>query len=134
MKMLNLEHIEEFLQVGGFNERIYLHFMPDDCKLGALILVPLTGVEVDHYLPNYYKGDIQVIVRAPTQAEGDELSQIVINALTTQRPVSLPAGGPEAMLIKHMLPKSLPIRYPRSEDSKSIEWSINFDCCFVLVS
>lgn len=113
-------------------ETVYVYAMSEECKTGVLLKLPLNGIPIDHELPGYHRGQIQAIVRAPKQAEGDALARKVQKLLTFERPVSLPAGGPEEVRINFMRPLSLPIRYPRSDDGTSIEWSINFDCCFVL--
>lgn len=130
---MDLELIEAYLQEQGVSDPIYLFAMPDGIQQGVLLKLPLNGVPVDHELPGYYRGDLQIICRATNHAAGSALAAQVMAAATIRQTLDL-VGDDQTLRINFCRPHSLPIRYPRSDDAVIIEWSINFDCCFVVVT
>lgn len=127
-----LATILEDAGLGVIGETIFIHHMPDACAEGVLIRLPLIGIPIDHELPGYIKGRVQVIVRATAQSAGDALASEVMKALTIYATEYLdPETGVFAMKINYLRADTLPIVYPRSVGNLK-EWSINFDCCHVL--
>jgi len=115
-------------------ETLFIHHMPADVNEGVLIRAPLDGVKVQYDLPGYYKTKIQVIVRARSTKAGDDLAKQISGLLTIgQRTINASAlvDSEFELHFNFMRPNSWPIIYPRS-DGNALEWSINFDCCFVL--
>lgn len=111
---------------------LFIHRMPADCDVGVLIRLPLEGVPVDEYLPGFYKTKFQVIVRESDQKAGDSKSDDIIATLRSLKKRELTENGVLAMTVNQIYLLSLPIVFPRSEDSQSLEWSINFMGSFAL--
>jgi len=133
---MRLEIIAEVLAsvgLGRIGESIFVHHMPPECREGVMVKTPLTGIEICAELPGYYRGGLQVIVRAQKHERGEEMAKTVLRALSTlQRKEYIhPQTRQPEMIVNQMIPKALPVRYPRS-DGNGIEWSINFDCSYVL--
>jgi len=118
---------------GKIGSTIFLHFMPVECKKGVLIKEPLAGMQTNNELPGFYKTRFQIIVRAPTQTEGDALVKIIQKAILMKQERSFyePGSNAFAMKVLHCLPDSLPIRFPRLEGNE-IEWSLNYQISFVI--
>lgn len=118
--------------VGIPGQTLFIHQIPATMREGVMIKLPLEGFPVNGYLPGYFKGSFQVIVRAVTNAEGEAKCREVCKALVTARTKDyFDSPGQLAMRIDQLLLDRLPIRYPRQE-SNAIEWSINFTVVFVL--
>lgn len=118
--------------LGVVGETIFQEHMPSGVDEGILLKIPLGGTPMDHELPGYYRGQLQVIVRSTSHETGESLSRQVMDLLTTQETRDYTDEDDEfAMRVNLMLPDTLPLRFPRS-DGGYIEWSINFDCSFVL--
>ncbi len=131
MKLEMLAQVLVDADLGEIGQTIFVHHMPETLNQGVLLRTPLVGTPVDHYLPGYYKGRVQAIVRAITQTAGDELAIAVIKALQTLGGTTLTDAETDTSLkINYLRPDTLPIVFPRSEGNLK-EWSINFDCCYV---
>lgn len=120
-------HIET-LGLGTIGKDLFVHHMNGDVRQGILLRVPLSGVPIDHELPDYFRAEVQVIVRAQNQAAGSTLAARLLRELSLYK-VTL-TDGVTTLTINQMLPKTKPIVYPRSE-SNGMEWSINFACSYV---
>jgi hypothetical protein len=116
-------------------QTLFLYAMPSDVKKGVLVKLPLQGIHNDFELPGFFNAQVQVIVRAQNHAEGSALAQAVIDALQIYRRTVLfdPGTTTEAMTVNWFRPITLPIRYPRS-DGNGLEWSINFETCYVMAT
>ena len=125
--------ILEEARLGTRGGDIFIHSMPAECLQGILIKPPLSGVEIDNYLPGYFNSTMQIIVRAQKQLIGEDLITKAVAALRHDQSITYNEhpSGVFAMRINHMLPKNLPIRFPRS-DGNGIEWSVNFMTSYVL--
>jgi len=119
------------LGIAQIGTNLFLFDMPADCIAGILVKMPLTGVAIDHELPGYYHDDIQVIVRAAKFATGQAMADQVMAALTLYEHEFRDGGGVLLMKVNHMLPRTLPIVYRRSEGNQR-EWSMNFMCSCVI--
>ena len=131
---MNLTPIAEkliALNLGVPGTSLFIDEMPSTCKFGILVRSPLIGTKIDHELPKYFKGQIQVIVRSSKRAAGDALAYRIMDELTLHSETLVDDAG-VGVLINQMLPETLPIIYPRS-DGNGIEWSINFDLVYVLL-
>lgn len=113
--------------VGTQGTDIFLYDLPNGVTQGVLVKLPLEGIRVDPYIPCMYEANIQVIVRANTQAAGDILSNQVIMALAneTSQVIRDVANTKDIAQIHYVRLDKLPIRYPRLEGNE-IEWSVNF--------
>lgn len=131
---MKIELLTKWLEDGGLGTRgvdIYAHRMDADCKKGIVLRLPLEGVKHDWNLPGYHKADIQAIVRAAKQTEGDALSEQVTARMTMYNKDFFDESDNLVMIVKQMLPRNLPIVYPRS-DGQGIEWSIDFATAWVM--
>jgi hypothetical protein len=110
---------------------LFLFHMPDNAH-GILIRSPLQGIPVNHYLPGFLHAGIQIIIRSASQSAGDSLSKRLSTALTiVNTSYNDPQSGLLAMTVNYIRPRSLPIIYPR-DPGNIREWSMYFDCCYVL--
>jgi hypothetical protein len=128
MNVMSIVSKIENLGLGVQGETLFVYQMPATCAKGILLKLPLIGTPIDHELPNYYRGTMQIIVRSPVQSEGDALAKSIMTALTLHG-VTLLDGAGKGMSIKRMLPATLPIVYRRS-DGNGIEWSLNFELVY----
>lgn len=111
---------------------MFRQFMPADVKVGIMFKAPLTGIEIDPYLPGYYKPTLQVIVRHTHPQQGEKLANAVMETLTVEGPEFHEATEEHGRVqIIRFYPRELPIRYPRL-DGNSLEWSLNFSAIFVI--
>jgi hypothetical protein len=131
---MRLDLIAKLIADGGYGTLgtdIFINRMTADCRRGLMIRLPLDGIPIDPDLPNYYKGDMQLIVRAETQAAGDALSANLQKLLTIYNRTLLNTDSSFAMKINHMIPRTLPRCYPTLEGD-GIEWSTDFNVNYVL--
>lgn len=125
------------IQAGGQpltpGSNLFLDRIPDNCAEGVLIRLPLAGIQINHYLPGYYKGSyLQIIVRSPYNASGMVIANAVSNLLTIYNTTYTdPNTNAFLMQVNHIFPKHLPIVFPRSPGNL-IEFSINFDTNYVM--
>lgn len=116
------------LAVAG--QTLFLDEMASDVSIGVMLKSPLSGIDVDHNLPNYYKPNLQVIVRHNDPVDGDRLANQVLAALTVETPEHYAANAERgAVQINMFVPRKLPIRYPRLTGG-GIEWSLQFITSF----
>jgi hypothetical protein len=131
---MKLELLAQVLQDAGYGtvaQNIFVHSMDADCKQGILLRNPLDGVPVDVNLPGYYKHSVQIIVRSPDQATGDVLISNAAAALTMYGRVFNDNSGKLLMKINHLVPRTLPRRYPRL-DGQGIEWTLDLNSNYVM--
>jgi hypothetical protein len=117
--------------LGAIGTSIFVYRMNADCKQGIMLREPLIGVPVDPNLPNYFKHNVQVIVRAPDQATGDALAKNAMKALTFYNRMFFDGDNNLQMQVNHLFPKILPVVYPRL-DGQGIEWSVDMDANYVM--
>lgn len=109
---------------------LFINEMAPDVSVGIMLKSPLQGIDVDHYLPNYYTPNLQAIIRHTDPVDGDILANRVIAALRVEQPEHYPPTTERGKAkINLFLPRHLPIRFPRL-DGKTIEWSVNFQTSF----
>lgn len=131
---MNLEALSDHivsLNLGVPGQTLFLHEMPADCHRGILLRLPLIGISVDHELPKYFRGEFQAIVRDKSHSSGAQLAQDLFDAFTLGKMTLLNQTG-QGMRFNHLHPKTLPIKYRRS-DGNGIEWSINFTGSYVTI-
>jgi hypothetical protein len=118
--------------VGVPGQTLFTHQMPPGAKNAIMLKMPLGGFDVDNYVPGFIKGKFQVIVRNISNAGGEAKCREVIEALLHREIVDYnDERGNFAMRINSLQLDKLPIRYS-SQESNTIEWSINFHVAFVL--
>lgn len=129
---MNLTILSKKLQDAGLGvqgENLFLYELPGTVAEGIVIKSPLDGIKIDHELKGFFKAPIQIIVRASNHANGEQLSNKIAELLSTEQ-ADVWSNGSISILINYCRLESLPIRYPRS-DGNGIEWSLNFDFCYV---
>lgn len=125
---MNLDALAAILVAAGLatEAEIFQHNMPD-VSAGVLFRMPLEGIRRDHELPGRYKHRLQVIVRGTATAAVRAKATLIAAALTMHE-TALPGT-----YVTYIREDTLPILYPRSEQGASVEASINFDCCYVML-
>lgn len=125
--------LEAKLYQAGFEEgvNVFRNFMPADCVIGVMTRWPLTGLAIDPYIPNYYKGRIQVVLRHKSPVEGAVMAARVQDLLTlrTAREHHLANAERGEVHLDIFQPETLPITFPRL-DGNGFEWSQHFSCAF----
>lgn len=128
--------LETKLIAGGFTPGIDLfrNYMSADCAIGVMTRVPLQGLPIDPYIPNYYRGKMQVIVRHKDPVIGAAMSNRVQRLLTVESRETYPANTERGVThLDLFLAETLPISFPRL-DGNSFEWSQHFRCVFGMQS
>jgi len=131
MKLEILAQVLVDAGLGTIGTDIFVHRLGADCKQGIMLREPLAGIPVDQNLPDYYKHDIQMIVRASDQAAGDTLATNAMKALTFYNRIFNDINGALVMKVNHIYPKYLPVTYPRL-DGQGIEWSVDINTAYVM--
>jgi hypothetical protein len=111
--MMNLfMAVGEILQtagVGTLGTDLFIGTMPAEVKSAAMLREPLSGAPVDDGHENFFNTEFQVIVRDPDPLAGYQRCLAISQALRVNRMTNL-ANGVE---ISWMVPKTLPISYPK---------------------
>lgn len=131
---MNLDIIAKIINdsdLAAENTDLFLHHMPDDVEQGVLVRNPLQGNPINHYIPGYMKGSLQVVCRALTYEKGTALSTGILNLLNIEGSPEYTDDDGNTMTINFLRPRTLPIVYPRLPGN-TIEWSIIFDACYLL--
>ncbi|MFA9261788.1 MAG: minor capsid protein [Undibacterium sp.] len=115
--------------LGIAGESIFVGNMPAGLKSGVMIKFPLSGIDIDYYIPGYFIPDIQIIVRNSDPYLGEKIANDVMKAVSMQNQ-SFPATfDRRAVHVNMLIPSKLPIRFPALEGN-SIEFSLNFISSF----
>lgn len=130
MKLEFLAQVLVDADIGTLGTDIFVHYMPGECRRGVLLKNPLAGTNVDPGLPGYYRTKMQAIVRAETQADGEDLAKKVGKALKMFNRKFLNVDGSLAMQVNHIYPAQQPIVYPYTP-GQTIEWSLNYHTSYV---
>lgn len=110
--------------VGVVGKSLFLSMMPTECQLGVLLRPPLTGTQIDHELPGYYKTTLQVIARSHDYEEGLALVNKAVKALTIKNDTQL-----QSLFVRYLRPCHKPVSFPLSEGN-FIEFSVKMEICF----
>ncbi|NKX37871.1 hypothetical protein HGG70_08090 [Rhodobacteraceae bacterium R_SAG4] len=128
--------LENKLIAGGFvaGESLFRNHMPAACTVGVMVRGPVSGIPIDPYLPDYYRGKMQVIVRHKDPDEGNRVSAQVQKLLRVDVRELYPASAERGEAhLDQFLPDTMPIFFPRL-DGNGYEWSQHFDCAFGMKS
>jgi hypothetical protein len=134
--MLTPEHLVPLLvaaRLGQPGRTLFCHKMPAELTKGLVLLGDLAGTEIDHDLPGWRMGQIQVIVRDDDHALGTQRSRQVMTALTLNDHLLPAAGGAGRIQLRRLRPIHDPIVYPRSEGDV-MEFSMNFEGAWVVLT
>lgn len=125
---MNLAPLAEYLELEDIavaGKDLFLYQMPSTVSVGILLLTPLSGTEIDYYLPGYRKTTFQVIVRHTDHVEGQALAELISATLT------LANKQLTNMNVNYIRPKHEPVVYPVSEGD-FLEFSVNYDANYVM--
>lgn len=120
-----------FLLVPG--ESLFREYMPPECHVGAMTKIPLSGIDIDPHIENWYRGRIQIITRHTDPEEGGRLANKVAGVLRVISPEDYPPSAERGKArISIFFPETLPIRFPRLSGN-GYEWSQHFKTTFSFV-
>lgn len=131
---MNLDVLSQVItaaDLGTLGKDLFQHHMPDAVTEAIMLKEPLAGTTINHDLPGYLKGQIQLVVRSSTNATGDAKANRLLSVLTIHNEAYADKNGVFLMKIVYLRPRTLPIIYPRTPGN-TIEWSIVFDACYLL--
>lgn len=90
---------------------------------GIIVMTPLAGLSSNPELPNYFRGNVRIVVRDNSPEAGDALAELLMTAMEVK--------GAALILpnykINQFISIHLPIMYPRN-DAGLYEHSLTFDC------
>lgn len=130
MKLELIAKVIEDANLGVIGQTIFVNSMPAEVQKGVVLKNPLAGIDISPYLPGYYRGRLQAIVRAPTHEDGDNLAELVGRSLKMFNREFRDTDGSLLLKVNHIFPAQLPIVYPHTP-SRSIEWSLNYVTSYV---
>jgi hypothetical protein len=116
--------------LGVLGVSIFTHHIPAEVKVGILLKIPLDGIQIDPYLPDYYKTEVQIIIRHNVTALGEELASKVEKLFHSHNRYEYLENNRTKYIVNQMFALTKPIRYPLS-DGNLVEWSLNFMVNFV---
>lgn len=123
---MNLMPMVERLQMAGLGAMgtdLFLNMMPGTVTRAIMLREPLTGTEINHELPEYYKTEFQVIVRSPDYEEGLARITEAVKAMTLEE------ENVDDMYFRYCRPKAKPVAFPIS-DGALIEYTVKMCACF----
>lgn len=126
---MNLDSIAQVITEAGLGapgKTLFMHHMPETCAKGVLLRLPMEGIPTNQYIPGYYNGSFQAIVRDKNHASGQDLADRLSKLLTFYERNFADKKGRVYQRILQCYPCQKPIVYPRLPDNL-IEWSIKFD-------
>lgn len=113
-------------KIGVLGKTLFIHHMPETCKQGVVLRLPLSGIETDNYKPGFYKGSYQVIVRDKAHETGQALADKIFKVLEFyNRDFADKKGNPTVRVVQSYNCVK-PVVYPRLPDNL-LEWSTMFD-------
>ena len=121
--------------VPGIGQNVFLYTLKEN-DMGAMLTSHNTGILSSNDIPDYYKGQLQIIVRSRTPKDSQTQAVAITNLLdsNTQRKLGLASElALNSVKFNYIFARHFPVIYPRS-DGDFYEASINFDVCFVALS
>lgn len=103
---------------------VFVHALPSTVETGVMLASGYQGMPVDPYIPEYYKGPMQIIARAKKSAQAEAIASAISKALTMEE---VTVGN---IIVRRCHPRHLPVPFPRS-NGDYFEASVNFDICFL---
>ena len=125
--------LEQKLQAHGFipGSTLFRNYMPATTSIGVMTRVPLQGLPINENIPDYYKGQMQVVVRHKDPDAGAHMADQVQRILTqiTAREVYPATADRGEVHLDVFFPETVPISFPRMSGN-GYEWSQHFRCAF----
>ncbi len=123
MDLMPIANRLEFEGLGVQGKSLFISFMPMEAKTAIMLRAPLTGVEINHELPGYFKTHFVVVTRAPEYVAALDAMNAVMNALT------LYDAELDTINVKYLRPATLPASFPVS-DGNFYEVQVRFDIAY----
>jgi hypothetical protein len=126
--------IENKLEAIGLirGRSLFRNYMPAEIVVGVMVRVPLQGIQIDPYIKNHYRGELQVVTRHKDPVQGAQMAGEVQRTLTLYgrefHPASIEHGD---VNLDVFMPSTLPITFPRLSGNGH-EWSQHFKCVFTM--
>ena len=109
---------------------LFRETFPASVNVGVFTRVPLTGVEINHEMTDWYRTRMQVVVRHSDPVDGADMAKRVSSALTMLNSQTYPATAERGeTMIRHFLPETIPVRFPALEGN-GFEWATYFIAAF----
>ncbi|CAB4122125.1 hypothetical protein UFOVP26_84 [uncultured Caudovirales phage] len=127
MNLLPIAQVIEEAGIAKAGTDLFLNLFPAEVETGILLRSPLTGTKIDYELPEYRKASFQAVIRTHAQkyAIGDTMARAVFGVLTFED-IQL-----DTIYVKYIRPRHEPVSF-RGSPGNNVEFSINFDICFVV--
>lgn len=123
----NITALLEEKGVGVRGKTIFINNIPSTLTLAIGVFSKLTGDMIDHELPGYVKTSFQLVVRCQNAQAGEQLITQATEAITLHKETVMTNAH-----VKYVRPRHYPVSFPLS-DGNLLEFSVNFDACYVLV-
>lgn len=125
MNLMPFADLLEIANLGVKGQSIFLNMMPAEAESAILLRGPLSGTPINYELTNYFRTEIQVIVRSNSYPDGEALIGQVMGALTLQE-----VAVDTACYVKQCRPRAEAAAFPLSRGNL-IEFNVMFDIVFV---
>lgn len=113
-------------KVGTMGKTLFINMLPVGTPSGVMLRNSLSGTEIDYELPDYFRTDFQMIVRAGSYPSGEALIEKATKALTFN---DKQLGN---LHFNYSRPRTEPVVFPLSEGNL-LEFSVYFDVSFYKV-
>lgn len=123
MRLMPMLERLQMAGLGAMGTDLFLNMMPGTVTRAVMLREPLTGTEINHELPEYYKTEFQVIVRSPDYEDGLARITEAVKAMTVEEEVV------DDMYFRYCRPKAKPVAFPIS-DGSLIEYTVKMCACF----
>lgn len=133
-----LEDLGNYLRaqnVAGIGSSVFVYTLKEN-DVGAMLTAHTSGVLASLDIPDYYKGPLQLVVRATNPKDAEQQATAIVKVLSSTEKQKLGQAigfTLPTIQVNYVYPRHLPVVYPRS-DGNYYEASVNFDICFVAIS
>jgi hypothetical protein len=110
--------------LGTVGLTLFIQHIPEKVAEGIVLMLPASGVMIDHELPQYRSTGFQLVVRDKNYEDGNAMAQAASSALT------LGETTLDGMLVKFCRPRHEPLPFQRSQGGYW-EFSVNFDFTYL---
>ena len=133
-----LEDIGNYIRdasLDGIGQNVFLYTLKAN-ESGAMLTMHSQGITAVKEFPNYYKGQMQLIVRNSDLKQSLTQALAIMQLIDSRNSAYSGQGGMlrlDSCIMNYVIPRHYPVSYSRS-DGDFYETSVNFDVCFVDVS
>lgn len=123
MNLMPIANKLEFEGLGVQGKSLFINFMPMEAKTAIMLRTPLSGTEINHELPGYFKTYFVVVTRAPEYVAALDMMKAVMLTLTAYD------TDLDDISVKYLRPATMPVSFPVSEGN-FYEVQVRFDIAF----